>query len=411
LACRCGARSRRCEPGSGVRVRRADIILRQEDTIPDSADGEAPASRRTIGLLGLLIELLLPVTLGAALLIVLAGYTSYWNPRSGVGLVVFGVLLVLLSSVLSLKLDTMTRRRRLARGRPLLNRPTVRTRLFKLVVGGTVIPVAALVAANVVRLPNRETPMAMAVRLRVSASAGTREQQLGDAVLRAKRPAKVQGIRALQSAGSAEALAQLLRILREDREAVQGGSESRALESALASYGERAKPGLLDLLGRTDASTRHAAEAPPGDLFEREFSAAFEELRREIDSRAGDPASQAAERSRIDVAQAELKRALGQLEAETRSARADDGLPGLVLATFLEMPTKEDGELLTVARRIAADPAWSDPVRGQALLLVAKLGAKDDLDGLYAQLASTSPVLQARAMQAIAALQTKLAAH
>jgi hypothetical protein len=49
-------------------------------------------------------------------------------------------------------------------------------------------------------------------------------------------------------------------------------------------------------------------------------------------------------------------------------------------------------------------------VRGQALLLTAKLGGKDDLDGLYAYLESPSTQLQARAMQTIAELQSKLSA-
>lgn len=62
------------------------------------------------------------------------------------------------------------------------------------------------------------------------------------------------------------------------------------------------------------------------------------------------------------------------------------------------------------ARQTAADATWPDAVRGQALLLIAKLGGKDDLEGLYGYLESPSTPLQARAMQAIAALQSKLSA-
>ena len=49
-------------------------------------------------------------------------------------------------------------------------------------------------------------------------------------------------------------------------------------------------------------------------------------------------------------------------------------------------------------------------MRGQALLLIAKLGGKDDLEGLYAYLESPSALLQARAMQAIGALHSKVIA-
>jgi len=49
-------------------------------------------------------------------------------------------------------------------------------------------------------------------------------------------------------------------------------------------------------------------------------------------------------------------------------------------------------------------------VRGQALLLVGRAGEKEDLDTLYGYLESPSPLLQARAMQAIAALESKVPA-
>jgi hypothetical protein len=80
------------------------------------------------------------------------------------------------------------------------------------------------------------------------------------------------------------------------------------------------------------------------------------------------------------------------------------------MQTFLQMGLKEDADLLAFARQTAADDGWSEAVRGQALLLTAKLGGKDDLDGLYAYLESPSTQLQARAMQAIAELQSKLSA-
>ena len=85
-------------------------------------------------------------------------------------------------------------------------------------------------------------------------------------------------------------------------------------------------------------------------------------------------------------------------------------MPSLIIQAFLEMGLKQDADILAFARQTAADDAWADPVRGQALLLIAKLGGKEDLDALYGYLESPSPVLQARAMQAIAALQSRLAA-
>jgi len=74
------------------------------------------------------------------------------------------------------------------------------------------------------------------------------------------------------------------------------------------------------------------------------------------------------------------------------------------------MDRSQDRDLIAFARAIAADGTWSAAVRGQALLLVGKAGENEDLDTLYGYLDSPSPLLQARAMQAIAALESKMAA-
>ena len=78
------------------------------------------------------------------------------------------------------------------------------------------------------------------------------------------------------------------------------------------------------------------------------------------------------------------------------------------MRTFLEMSPGEAADLLPFGRKVAVDAVCSDSVRAEALLLVARLGGKDDLDFLYEQLASPSPLVQARALQAIAALSARL---
>src|SRR6266545_3556821 len=92
---------------------------------------------RTLGLGGLLIELVLPVALSAALLLVLASYTAYWDLQRPVGLGIFGLLLVALSLFVSIRVDGLTLARRQRRGRKqLLNRANPRARLVKFVLGG-----------------------------------------------------------------------------------------------------------------------------------------------------------------------------------------------------------------------------------------------------------------------------------
>jgi hypothetical protein len=361
----------RPHPWTAYHHRRQDASIPSQPSPDDASPRGEPAGRRTLGLGGWLIELVLPVTVSAALLLALAAYTSRWDLHTTVGLAVFGALLVVLSLFLSLRVDALTLARRRRNGkRQLLNRADARSRLVKFVLGGLVIPIAALTAANRVELPNHQTPMAVmstAFRSRLAWPAASRAEQLGNAVLRARSPAaKVQGILALQSLASGDALEQLLRILTDDPTALTNDSQYQALSVALASYGTPAEAKLRQSLDGVSPGARASAPAPPGDAFEREVAGGSE------------------------------------------AVPSPDRLPSFVMRTFLQMGLKEDADLLAFARQTAADEGWSEAVRGQALLLTAKLGGKEDLDLLYAYLESPSPVLQAHAMRAIAELQSRL---
>jgi hypothetical protein len=368
-----------------------------------SPRGEQP-SRSVLGLSGLLIELLLPVVLSAALLLALASYTSYWNLHSALGLGLFGLLLATLSAVVSLRLDSFTAPRRRRSGtRRWLNRPGPRWRLVKFILGGLVIPLAALGAANLFELPNHQTPMAvaaLAVRSQLAKPETSRAKQIGDAVLRARSPfAKVQGILALQAMSSAEAPDQLLRILSEDPTALKNDTEYQALSAALASYAVQTKGKLLLLFSGAPPRDRRSAPAPPGDPFERESA-----------GQSPTSTADATEARRLPTAQAESKPASDAIASDTQPVAGPASLPSFIMQTFLRMSLTEDADLLAFAHQTAADEQWSEAVRGQALQLTAKLGGKDDLDGLYAYLEGPNALLQAHALRAIAALQSKLSA-
>jgi hypothetical protein len=134
------------------------------------------------------------------------------------------------------------------------------------VLGSVVVPIAVLVAANRSTLPNQQTPMALAVELGAVPS-GAPEERLPDAVLRApSSDSRARGILALATLGSDEALAQLVRILRDDPRALRGGNESMALSSALASFGARARPALLRLMD--EARVGQGPAPAPVDLLD-----------------------------------------------------------------------------------------------------------------------------------------------
>ena len=357
--------------------------------------------------MGFLVELVLPAALAGALLLVAASHLPLWDLRTTAGLVVFGVLLVAASVFLSIKVDGLTlARRRKAGASQLLNRAGPWPRLVKFILAGVVVPVAALVAANRVELPGHRTPMALAIEASAPAPDVPGESKLAAAVLRASDPAaKVEGIRALQAAATPAALDELLRIAGAEPAALTGGPVSLALVKALASFGAPAAPKLLACLAAIGPAERKAAPGPGAGLFERYLAPGFEAVRGEIEARNLDPAARAAALARLGASEDELERSLRRVEPVAVGAT---GLPALVMRVLLAMNVKRDAGVLAFARALAADAAWSDGVRGEALLLVAKLGGKDDLPGLFAYLDSPSALLRARAMQAIAELEANL---
>ena len=397
--------------GAGKEAAIADPSPSHDGPAHDPRGTPATDGRRTLGLAGLLLELVLPVVLSAAVLLIAARYIRVWDLHTSIGLAVFGVLLVAVSLLLSMCIDVTTLARRQRRGkRQLLNRADAVSRLVKFILGGLVIPIAAFVAANRIKLPNQTTPMSLAIEAGLSPGRPAPAELVGGAVRRATDPAvKVQGIIALQAMNSTEALDQLFRIVADDPTALRDEGVSQVLSKALASFGARAATELVGRLEQVSPALRKGAPAPGHDVFDRYFASAFEGLAREINGQATDPTMQAATLARLEAAERDLKLALKEIHSGPVAGAAGNGLPAFVMQTFLQMNDKKDAALLAFARRTAADTGWSDAVRGQALLLIAKLGGKDDLDGLYPFLNLPSPLLQTRAMQAIAAVEARMA--
>ena len=85
--------------------------------------------------------------------------------QRGTMLIIALIVLVAMSLVISIRVDAFTLARRAHRGRKqLLNRADHRSRLVKFILGGVVIPIATLAAANLIELPNHQTAMSIAMR-------------------------------------------------------------------------------------------------------------------------------------------------------------------------------------------------------------------------------------------------------
>jgi hypothetical protein len=102
-----------------------------------------------------------------------------------------------------------------------------------------------------------------------------------------------------------------------------------------------------------------------------------------------------------------LRKTLADLRVERLTAASGDLRLDLVLRTFLSMNFSWDSDLLHFAKAVVADASYPAAVRGDALLLIGKLGSSDEFAVLYTYLKTDNRLLQSRALEAIIALQAK----
>jgi hypothetical protein len=79
-----------------------------------------------------------------------------------------------------------------------------------------------------------------------------------------------------------------------------------------------------------------------------------------------------------------------------------------VLDTMMQMSMNTDGDLKNFASQTAANSAYSDDVRGKAILLIARFGDKGDMGLLYPFLQGKNDFLKAKALEGITNLQIKI---
>ena len=356
-----------------------------------------------------LLELLLPVILAAAFLYWLSGAVPLWSLNRLLALTVFAIILIVLSLTVSVLLDSLTLPiRKNSSVQNLINPIGARVRLVKYILAGILIPAGVFAAANLVALPQGGTPIALMIRYSQTPIKVTPAAAIGEAVLGSNSPAtKIQGIKTLQAIHSTDSLEQLFRILTVDSAALNDAGESMALSAAIASYDITAKPGLMGLYTNSDQVKYKTIPSPSQDAFPFYFSAPFDELRKEILAQNSLQSTREADLARLASAEAALQQALSGMIGNQPAPSETDPLMDFIMRTFLAMNLHQDKEMLQLAKAIAPDNKYADSVRGAALLLIAKVGGKDELTGLYTYLGSNDEFIKAKALEAIASLQLK----
>lgn len=261
-------------------------------------------------------------------------------------------------------------------------------------------------AANIIPFPGEGTLMNYYVRTLQTRLTATPASQIGDAVLSSDNPAtKIQGMKALQAIHSNDALNQLLRLLSSDPSVLKDAGEYTALSQAVAYFGVDAKPQLLNIFGQLPPSDSKSSTLGGNDLYTRYFSLPVTALRGEISSQTVDLAARQAQLAQMDGLASTLQANLAEIQFTGTGAAFTT--QDFILDTLMQMGMKNDVDLKNFGQLTAANPAYSDAIRGKAILLIARFGEKGDMGLLYPYLDGNDDFLKAKALEGITNLQLK----
>jgi hypothetical protein len=359
---------------------------------------------------GFIVEILLPLIVSLVLLYVLSGM---------VNIMVFGVttvriaavvFVVVVSMILSYSIDTFLRGMRKTPPLSGKRRALVyRLRLVKYLLGGLLIPLAVMAAMNFIDLRGGGTVMDIYMRSIQNRLTEAPALQVGDVIVNGSNPAtKVQGIKALQAIHTPEALDQLMRVMSEDRIVLEDAGAYAALVKAIASFGADAKIRLLDAFMKVPASKSMETGVISADLYARYFSSSLAAMKDEITAQTSDGSARDANIARVDQLSADIKANLQVIQGAGMIGKISYSPQDLIIDCLLSLDLKNDVDIKTFGKTIAADSNYSDEVRGKSLLLVAKYGDKVDMVILYPYLKNNSNLLQSKALEAITNLQAKV---
>jgi hypothetical protein len=359
----------------------------------------------------LILEIILPVAIASGALWFLFRSYDIWQMNRTVALVLLAVGLVVISCTLVILLDWVTSSKRkayLKQGGKLVGSPL--TQLVKFVLGGVVIPLALFAVAMLANTPLGGTAMDLFVRTSQPTALSGPAEQIASLVIQSRDPLTQRlGIQALAGLQSPRGLGQLVRVLNEGGDLLSDAGLVDALSKAIASYGVEAKGPLLEAFNKAAPSIRNKPSGLREDFFTRYFAASFVGLRNEIRNQNETPDNHEERLARVDAAEAQLKKILTDLWVECFKSMGADLRLDVVLRTFLSMNVNKNADLLHFAKTIAADTGYPGSVRGDALLLIGKLGSRDEFAILYSYLLSDNRVLQKRALEATISLQSKTA--
>ena len=355
------------------------------------------ASRIVVEVVIFLIQVLLPALITGAALYWVAGSFNLWKLDRTIALAIFAVLFILLSFIIVSFLSipfSMGKTRR-----------AILMRLVVMIVGGFIVPGLIFAGANLLYIAPGETYMARLIQVSVAAPVTVTTSPMSDAVIAAKSVnTKIEGIKAINSSHTPADLDQLFAILNNDPTDLTNQQVADALAQAIASYGTAAKPRLLAAFQQHARPGQTDTAKAPDSLYDRYFAPSIAGLQAQITAQPSDDKTRQDRLKQVTTLATQIQSGLADLQSETFISSQGDPVLDVALDACLQMNVTSDNDLYTFAKTTAADATLPEAVRGKALLLVAKVGSKDDLPFLYKYLSDSSEIVKASAFDAISTL-------
>ena len=346
-----------------------------------------------------LLQILIPALITGGVLIWLAITINFWKMERSLAISLFAILFIIISLILTVLLTDVVGNIRKKR--------SPRLRLVTMVVGGLIVPIAVFTAANLLFIAPGESYLTRLINLSLNQNVDVSMLQLGTAITSSHGPyTKIQGINAIQAIHSSQGLEQLFQVLNGDPTALTNWQVADVLSQAIASYGIDAKPGLMAAFQQHVKTT--GATQLPTDLYNRYFAQSISSLQSEINSQPLDAATKQAQLQQVAGLASQLKTELNDIQSESLQASGIDPTLAFVMNTFLQMNITQDTDIYSLARTTASDATLPDSIRGQAIILMAKLGSQDDMTTFYQYVQGSDEIIKADALQAIANLTQKL---
>jgi hypothetical protein len=346
-----------------------------------------------------LLETLIPAPLVGGILFLVSGTINFWQMERNLSIAIFAILFILLSLIVTIILCDIVDRIR--------KRYSPRLRLMIMILGGLIIPVGLFTGANLLMSTPGESYMTHLIGLSINQTIDVSMVQLGSTVINSNSPfTKVQGIDTISTIHSSSGMEQLFLILNSNPTSLANWTVADTLSKAIALYGLDAKPGLITAFQAHAKSPQTISN--PTDLYDRYFSQPISSLQAEINAQPVDDQTKKDELKKFSEITTQLQSGLNDIQSESLQPTISDPVLDFVINTFLIMNITQDIDIYSLARTTASDTSFPASVRGESLLLIGKLGGKEDMSLLYQYLQNSDELIKANALQAIATLTIKL---